>query len=98
RWSSLINSVGTYITGMDLDRVSVKDLDRYDDSAVNWRVLKGYGTLISEAGANLTTMLDCEVRGIDHSGKRLRIDTLKGPIAADRVIVTIPTSVMATER
>jgi monoamine oxidase len=98
RWSSLINSVGTYITGMDLDRVSVKDLDRYDDSAVNWRVLKGYGTLISDAGANLTTMLDCEVRGIDHSGKRLRIDTLKGPIAADRVIVTIPTSVMATER
>ena len=98
RWSGLINSVGTYITGMDLDRVSVKDLERYDDTAVNWRVLKGYGTLISDAGAGLTTMLDCEVLSIDHSGKRLRIDTPKGPIAADRVIVTIPTSVMATER
>jgi monoamine oxidase len=83
---------------MDLDRVSVKDLERYDDSAVNWRVLKGYGALIGDAGAGLTTMLDCEVRGIDHSGKRLRIDTLKGPIAADRVIITIPTSVMASER
>ena len=98
RWSGLINSVGTYITGMDLDRVSVKDLERYDDLGINWRVLKGYGTLISDAGAKLSTMLDCEVRGIDHSGKRLRIDTLKGPIAADRVIVTIPTSVMASER
>ncbi len=98
RWSGLINSVGTYITGMDLDRVSVKDLERYDDSAVNWRVLKGYGTLISDAGSGLATMLDCEVRGIDHSGKRLRIDTRKGPIAADRVIVTIPTTVLASER
>jgi monoamine oxidase len=97
RWSGLINSVGTYITGMDLDRVSVKDLERYDDSSVNWRVLKGYGTLISDAGTGLSTMLDCEVRGIDHSGKRLRIDTVKGPIVADRAIVTIPTSVMASE-
>jgi monoamine oxidase len=98
RWNGLINSVGTYITGMDLDRVSVKDLERYDDSAVNWRVLKGYGTLISDAGASLATMLDCDVRSIDHSGKRLRIDTRNGPIAADRVIVTVPTSIIASER
>jgi monoamine oxidase len=98
RWNGLINSVGTFITGMDLDRVSVKDFDRYEDSGVNWRVIKGYGTLIADAGAALPQMRDCEVRGIDHSGKRLRIDTSKGAIAADQVILTIPTSVLAAER
>jgi monoamine oxidase len=97
RWSRLINSVGTYISGMDLDRVSVKDLERYEDTGVNWRVFKGYGALISDAGAALPQMRDCAVRGIDHSGKRLRIDTGKGAIAADQVIVTIPTSVLAAE-
>jgi monoamine oxidase len=98
RWNGLINSVGTYISGMDLDRVSVKDFERYEDTGVNWRVFKGYGALISDAGAALPQMRDCAVHGIDHSGKRLRIDTSKGAIAADQVIVTIPTSVLAAER
>ncbi|HEX4408187.1 MAG TPA: NAD(P)/FAD-dependent oxidoreductase [Xanthobacteraceae bacterium] len=97
RWNGLINSIGTYITGMDLDRVSAKDFDRYEDTGVNWRVFKGYGTLIADAGAALPQMRDCAVRGIDHSGKRLRIETVKGAITADQAIVTIPTSVLAAE-
>jgi monoamine oxidase len=77
--------------------VSAKDFDRYDDSGVNWRVVKGYGALISDAGANLAVMLDCVVRTIDRSGKRLRIETAKGEIAADQVIVTVPSALLAGE-
>ena len=40
-------------------------------------------------------MLDCSVRRIDHGGRRLTIETAKGAIAADRAIVTLPTTVLA---
>jgi len=98
RWNGLINSVGTYISGGDLDRLSVKDFDRYEDSGVNYRAFKGYGTLISDHGADLPMMLECAVTGIDHRGKRLRVETSRGAITADQVIVTVPSAVLAAER
>jgi monoamine oxidase len=98
RWNPLINATSTYISGAELDRISVKDLDRYHSTDVNWRVVEGYGTLISKHGAALQQMLDCPVSAIDHSGKRLRIDTGKGAIAADQVIVTVPSAVLAAGR
>jgi monoamine oxidase len=98
RWNGLINAVGTYISGTELDRLSAKDLERYDDSGVNWRVIGGYGSLICGYGASLPIMLDCPVHAIDHRGKRLSIETAKGVIAADQVIVTIPSALIAAER
>jgi monoamine oxidase len=98
RWNGLINALGSYIAGAEWDRVSAKDFDRYHDTGVNWRVTKGYGALISACGENLPAELDCAVRAIDHRGQRLRIDTPKGVIAADQVIVTIPTALIAAER
>ena len=90
RWNPLINATSTYISGAELDRISLKDLDRYHSTDVNWRVVEGYGTLISKHGADVPQMLDCPVSAIDHGGKRLRIETSKGAIAADQVIVTVP--------
>src|SRR5271165_3914682 len=97
RWNGLINSVGTYISGGDLDRLSVKDFDRYEDSGVNYRAIKGYGALIADYGADIPQMRDCPVRRIDHRGQRLRIETDRGAIAADQVIVTVPSAVLAAE-
>ena len=98
RWNPLMNATSTYISGAALDRISLKDLDRYHSTDVNWRAVEGYGTLISKHGAALPQMLDCPVSAVDHGGKRLRIETSKGAIAADRAIVTVPTSVLAAER
>ena len=97
RWNGWINALGTYITGAEWDRVSAKDFDARR-AGVNWRVVKGYGALIAACGADLPVMLDCAVGEIDHRGKRLRIETAKGAIAADQVIVTIPTALLAAER
>jgi monoamine oxidase len=97
RWNGLINSVGTYISGGDLERLSVKDFERYEDTGVNYRALKGYGALIADYGADIPQRLDCPVRAIDHSGQRLRVETDKGAIAADQVIVTVPSAVIAAE-
>ena len=98
RWNPLINASSTYISGAELVSISLKDLERYHSTDVNWRVVEGYGTLIAKHGADLPQMLDCPVVGIDHGGKRLRVDTAKGAIAADQVIVTVPSSVLAAER
>ena len=53
RWNNLINAVSTYISGVELDRQSVEDFYRYDDSGINWRVIEGFGSTIATYGADL---------------------------------------------
>ena len=96
RWNSLIDAVGTYISGAELDRVSARDFDNYDDTGVNWRIVEGYGATIAACGDSLQSILDCPIRQIDHHGKRLKIDTARGMLTADQAIVTIPTSLLAS--
>lgn len=95
RWNPLINAVATYISGAELERLSARDFERYDDTEVNWRVVEGYGTTIAAHGEGLAAVLDCPVLRIDHSGKRLKIETVKGVITADRAIVTLPSAILA---
>jgi monoamine oxidase len=65
---------------------------------VNWRVVEGYGTVIAAHGASLPVTLGCPVRGIDWSGRRLRVETAQGSIAADAAIVTLPSSLLAEQK
>jgi monoamine oxidase len=95
RWNNLISAVGTFISGAEPDRVSARDFDAYDDSGVNWRVREGYGTMIAAYGEGLQRVLDCPVLQIDHHGRRLKIETAKGVIAADQAIVTLPSAMLA---
>ena len=94
RWTGMLNAVMTYIAGAELDRMSTIDLDRYEDTELNWRLVDGYGAMIAASADGLATALDCPVTRIDHSGRRIRIETAQGVIEADRVIVTLPTSII----
>jgi monoamine oxidase len=95
RWNNLINAIGTYISGAELDRLSIHDFENYAGNEINWRIVEGYGTTVAAYGAELRSILDCPVLQIDHSGKRLKIETARGTITADQAIVTLPTSVLA---
>lgn len=97
RWNALLNAVSTYANGVELDRLSTQDSCRYRDLGVNWRVREGYGTLISASAAGLDIRLDCAVTLVDHAGPRLRIETARGTVTARAAIVTVPTSVIASE-
>jgi monoamine oxidase len=97
RWNDLINAVGTYVSGAELDRVSARDYGRYEDSGENWRVVEGYGTVIAAHAVGVPVALGAPVRQIDHGGRRLRVETPDGTITANAAIVTIPTDVLATE-
>jgi monoamine oxidase len=97
RWNPMIDALSTYINGCELDQVSILDMAAYEDTEINWRVRRGYGALIAAYGAPCPLALNTQVSLIDHSGKRLRIETSQGTLAAAKVIVTVPTSLLADE-
>src|SRR5665213_228238 len=97
RWNPMIDAISTYINGCELDRVSILDMDAYQDTEINWRVPRGYGALMAAYGALCLLALNTQVSLIDHSGKRMRIETSRGTLYASKVIVTVPTNLIADE-
>jgi len=93
----MIDAVSTYINGCELKDMSTLDWDAYEDTNLNWRVRRGYGALVAAYGASVPLALNCAVTLIDHSGKRLRIETSQGTLIANKVIVTVPTNLIADE-
>ncbi len=90
-----IGAISTYYNGAPPERVSVVDYGRYCDTGINWRVVGGYGALLAAMGAELPVRFGCAVTAVDATGARLAITTTQGTLEADRVIVTVPTSVLA---
>jgi monoamine oxidase len=97
RWNPMIDAISTYVNGSELDSVSILDMDAYEDTGINWRVRRGYGALMAAYGASGPIALNCEVTMIDHSAKRVRIETSQGTLSAGQVIVTVPTNLIADE-
>jgi monoamine oxidase len=97
RWNPMIDAISTYVNGSELDRVSILDMEAYEDTEINWRVRRGYGALMTAYAAPIPLALDCEVKLIDHSGKRVQIETSQGMLTAGKVIVTVPTNLIADE-
>jgi monoamine oxidase len=97
RWNPMIDAISTYINGAELDRVSILDMDAYEDTEINWRVRRGYGALMAAYGALCPLALNTQVTLIDHSGTPVRIETSRGTLTANKVIVTVPTNLIADE-
>src|SRR3954451_6512503 len=93
----MIHAISTYVNGCELDQVSIQDMQAYEDTGSNWRVRRGYGALMTGYGASCPLALDTEVTLIDHSGPRVRIETSRGSLTANKVIVTVPTNLIADE-
>ena len=62
RWNPMINAISTYINGVELDRVSILDMDAYEDTDLNWRVRRGYGALVAAYGAPCPVAFNCAGR------------------------------------
>ncbi|ABE61502.1 amine oxidase [Nitrobacter hamburgensis X14] len=97
RWNPMIDAISTYVNGCELDSVSVHDVDAYEDTGINWRVRRGYGALIAAYGRPCPLALNTRVWRIDHSGRRIRIETSKGTLTAAQAIVTVPTNLIANQ-
>ncbi len=97
RWNPMIDAISTYVNGCELDQVSILDMDAYEDTGINWRVRRGFGMLMLFYGAPCSRSVNTKVTMIDHAGKRMRIETSQGRLTADKVIVTVPTNLIAEE-
>jgi monoamine oxidase len=97
RWNPMIDAISTYVNGCELDAESIQDMEAYEDSEINWRIRRGYGALMAAYGAPCPLAFNCEVTRIDHSGRRVRIETSQGTLTAGQVIVTVPTNLIADE-
>lgn len=95
RWNALLDAISGYYSGAELARVSARDLGRYADDGVNWRVAEGYGATIVAHGAGLDVAFDSAVTRIDHGGRRIRVETTRGAVEADAAIVTLPSALIA---
>src|SRR6516162_191629 len=97
RWNQLLDATSTWGNGAELDRVSVKDYIRYEDSGTNWRLREGYGRLFQKLAEGLPVAIGAAVSRIDHGGRAIRLETPRGMVTAQHVIVTVPTSILAAE-
>src|SRR4030088_1585978 len=97
RWNPMIDAISTYVNGSELDRVSILDMEAYEDTGINWRVRHGYGALMTGYGAPCPLALNCEVTLIDDAGKRARVEISQGMLTTDKVIVTVPTNPIGDE-
>jgi monoamine oxidase len=97
RWNKLLDATSTWGNGGELDRVSVKDYVRYEDSGANWRLGEGYGSLFKALAEGLPVACEAAVSRVDHRGRAIRLETARGTVTAAQVIVTVPTSIIAQE-
>jgi len=97
RWNPMIDAISTYVNGCELDQLSTMDMNAYEDSDNDWRVRQGYGSLLEAYGAPCPIALNCNVTLIDHSGKRIVLQTSLGTLSAEKVIITVPTNLIADE-
>jgi len=96
-WRPLVDAISGYANGATLADVSLHDWAAYEHAAGDddWRLREGYGTLISAYGKRLPVRLDTPVSLIGHSGTVIRLTTPGGIIEADRVVVAVPTPILA---
>jgi monoamine oxidase len=98
RWNALFEAISTWANAAELELVSAKDHDRYEDSGINWRLYRGYGRLFEALAEGLPIAFGTRATRIDHHGKMLAIETNRGTLRAARVIVAVPSAIIAEER
>ena len=95
-WTSVLDYYTTLDTSVDPDEVSIGDVVSYEDTDENWPVVDGYGQLVERWGSGVPVSLNTEVRAIHWGDSGVRLETTKGDIRANRVIVTVSTGILAS--
>ena len=99
KWTAFLQALSGYISGDELERVSVRDYAAYDNASTdcNWRLQAGYGTLIAASfPAGIALALDTRLDAITLDARRVVLRTAAGDIRPRAVILTVPTDILAS--
>lgn len=99
KWTAFLQALSGYISGDELERISARDYAAYDNASTdcNWRLETGYGTLIAASfPAGVEFCLGTRVEAITLDARRVVLRTASGDIRPRAVILTVPTSILAS--
>lgn len=86
--------VGPYEHAASLSKLSTMDWDAQSEGT-DFYCYGGLGALVAKWGASVPVDFGTVAKKVDWSGAGVRIETNKGVIESDAVIVTVPTAVLA---
>ena len=98
RWAPYFHMFFAQDFTRDVDQASAKDTMTYVRKEDDLAVTMGLGNLLARYGADVPVSLNAAVRKIDSSGSEIKLDTTKGQIRADKVILTVSTGVLASRQ
>jgi monoamine oxidase len=97
-WNAYLQAISGYISGADLERLSIADYLAYDEASTghNWRLPAGYGTLVAASlPSTVALRLAAPVVAIHLEATDVSIVTTAGAITTRSAIITVSTSVLA---
>jgi len=97
RWRPLLEGWLQALNGGEVEALSTQDNARYEEDGCNWPLREGYGALLAALHPGHGALLDTPVERIAWSGAEVEVTTARGRVRAGRVIVTLPTPVLARE-
>ncbi len=98
RWAPYLHMFFAQDFTRDVDQASTMDTMNYVRQEDDLAVTIGLGNLLARYGADLPVSLNSAVHRIDSSGADLKLQTTKGQIRANKVILTVSTGVLASRQ
>lgn len=95
RWRPTFDNLCAAFNGLEPEEVSTLDCHRYQDTGLNYPLAQGYGALIAALARDLPISLDTPVQRVRWGGPRVRVETPRGTLEADRLLITVSTAVLA---
>lgn len=97
RWATYFHALYAKDITRDVDQASVKDALAFVHEEDDLAVAAGLGNLMVRYSEGVPVMLNSAVHSVDYSGSQLKLDTAKGRIHADKVILTVSNGVLSSQ-
>ncbi|WP_371224137.1 flavin monoamine oxidase family protein [Roseovarius sp. 2305UL8-3] len=81
--------------GLDADQISTFD-NNSSVGGLGYPVLRGYGNLVADWGADVPVTLNAPATAIDWSGQGVRVETPKGTVEGRVLLSTVSTGILAS--
>jgi monoamine oxidase len=96
RWATYFHGLYAKDATVDVDQASARDALAFTMEEEDLAVADGLGQLMLRYGKDVPVSLNCAVRKIDSTGSRIKLDTARGDIHADKLILTVSNGILSS--